>query len=194
MTPKREARINAVLDHRQPTLQVVIENVDDPHNIGAILRSCDAFGIIDVHFLYTNKKQPRLGELRSKAAASTLKWLRINRWDSVAKLKAHLKKQKISLLVTSLGAKSKDPAKLDLTKPVAFAFGNEHSGSSKELMKAADAIVRLPMVGFVESFNVSVAAAISLHEAYRQRSAAGLYDKPQLSKLGRARLLKHWLG
>lgn len=192
MTPARQKKFEAVLSKRQPTLHVVLENVDDPHNVGAILRSCDAFGVIDVHLLYPKDKMPRMREIKSKSAASAAKWLRFTKWESPKKFAAFLKKNKIGLVVTHMSAKAKDPGKVDLTRPVAIVLGNEHEGVSKALLKIADANVLLPMVGFVQSFNVSVAAALLLYEAYRQREGKGMYDKSGLKKTEKVRLMNAW--
>lgn len=194
MTPARQKKFEAVLSKRQPTLHVVLENVDDPHNVGAILRSCDAFGVIDVHLLYPKGKMPRMREIKSKSAASAAKWLRFTKWESPKKLAAFLKKNKIALVVTHMSAKAKDPGKIDLARPVAIVLGNEHEGVSKELLKIADANVLLPMVGFVQSFNVSVAAALLLYEAYHQRETKGMYAKMQLKTGEMSKILKGWQG
>jgi tRNA (guanosine-2'-O-)-methyltransferase len=169
MTPERERRIQEVMAQRQPDLAVVLDQVDDPHNIGAILRSCDAFGVGHVHLLHAKGKAPRTAELKTKAAASALKWLYVTKWDSSAKLIRQLKKEKKMIVVTSLKGRSKKPSAIDFTKPVAIVLGNEHSGVSREMIRAAEVNARLPMIGFVKSFNVSVAAALLLYETYRQR-------------------------
>lgn len=177
MTPAREKKILSVLSRRQQDLAVILENVDDPHNIGAILRSCDAFGVGTVHLLYTKGKAPRMSELRTKAAASALKWLTVEKWDALPKLLKELKKRKQMVAVTALTGKAKEPAKTDLTVPLAIALGNEHDGVSKALVKAAQINLRIPMYGFVQSFNVSVAAALILYDAACQRAEKGLYSK-----------------
>ncbi len=176
MTPARKKKIETVLAKRQPDLMVIIENVDDPHNVGAILRSCDAFGVGEVHLLYPPDKGdkggfrgPRLSELRSKAAASALKWLHVTKWDDAQKIIKTLKHKNIKIAVTTLKGRTKDPTNVDLTQPIAIVIGNEHAGVSKEMMKAADYHLKIPMRGFVESFNVSVAAALFLYEASCQR-------------------------
>ncbi len=202
MTPERRKKIEKVLEKRQPTLHVILENVDDPHNVGAVLRSCDAFGVVDVHLLYYSierraqsakpSRMPRMREIRSKSAASAAKWLRFTKWEKPKDLIAFLKKKKIKLAVTHLSATSKDPVEVDLAQPIALAFGNEHDGISKELLKAADFNLRLPMVGFVESFNVSVAAALLLYEAYRQREGRGMYETSQLKKGEMKKIMKSW--
>lgn len=179
------------MSRRQKTLAVVLENVDDPHNVGAILRSCDAFGVGEVHLLYTINKAPKNRELRSKSAASAAKWLKITKWDSVSKLTAYLKKKKFKIAVTKLTGSSIDPAQADLAAPVAIVIGNEHDGVSDQLSKKADLNLVIPMQGFVQSFNVSVAAALLLYEAFRQRasraSAPQSVSSPRLAKRSRAK-------
>jgi tRNA (guanosine-2'-O-)-methyltransferase len=192
MTPARKKKIEEVLSKRQPDLAVVLENVDDPHNVGAILRSCDAFGVLDVHLLYPKGKMPRMFDLRSKAAASAVGWLRIHKWHSLAGLVRHLKKQKMALAVTVLSDRTEDPAKMDLAKPLAIAIGNEHSGATPALLKAAKIHLKIPMVGFVQSFNVSVATALVLYEAFRQREKKGMYQASRLKAGERKKILKEW--
>ena len=170
MTPEREARIAAVMARRQRSLQVIVENVDDPHNLGAILRSCDAVGVGTVHLLYTNGKPPRMAELRTKAAASAAKWLDIKSWTTVAECIQDVRATNpSSIYVATLSPDGRAPWDLDLAAPCTIAVGNEHDGPSAALVAAADGIVTIPMQGFVESFNVSVATAICLADAMRQR-------------------------
>ncbi len=170
MTTDREERIAAVMARRQRNFHVIVENVDDPHNLGAILRSCDAVGVGTVHLLYTKGKLPRMAELRTKAAASAAKWLDIKKWTSVEECIADVRACDIpSIYVATLSPDGRAPWDLDLAASCAIAVGNEHDGPSPELVAAADGIITIPMQGFVESFNVSVATAICLAEAMRQR-------------------------
>ena len=171
MTPARKKKIELVESRRQKNLVVVLDHVDDPHNIGAILRSCDAFGIATVHLLYEKSRPPRMGQIKTKSAASAAKWLNIKKWESSAELIAALRKKKMKIAVTDLSKKAKDLTKTDLTVPLAIVIGNEHDGVSKAMSDAADLNIKIPMVGFVQSFNVSVAAAILMYEAVRQRNA-----------------------
>ena len=170
MTPARKKKIKLVESRRQKDLAVVLDHVDDPHNIGAILRSCDAFGIDQVHLLYEKNRPPRLGKLKTKSAASAAKWLNIKKWNSSADMIAELRKKKFKIAVTDLSKKAKDLTKTNLTGPVAIVIGNEHDGVSQAMTDAADLNIKIPMVGFVQSFNVSVAAAILMYEAFRQRT------------------------
>lgn len=168
MTPEREKRIADVMAKRQKNLHVILENVDDPHNLGAILRSCDAVGVGTVHLLYTHGRPPRMRELRTKAAASAAKWLELKKWSSVSECLAAIQRP---LYVATLSPDGKAPWGLDLAAPCTIAVGNEHDGPSEELVAAAQEIITIPMRGFVESFNVSVATAICLADAMRQREA-----------------------
>ena len=170
MTPTREERIRSVMAKRQKDLHVIVENVDDPHNLGAILRSCDAVGVGTVHLLYTNGKPPRMAELRTKAAASAAKWLDIKKWTTVAEcIEAVRAAGPSSIYVATLSPDGRAPWDVDLASPCTIAVGNEHDGPSAELVAAADGVITIPMQGFVESFNVSVATAICLADAMRQR-------------------------
>lgn len=193
MTPERKKKIQKVLSKRDAGLALVLENVDDPHNVGAILRSCDAFGVGEVHLLYhgspteVRSTTPKMRQLKhSKAAASAAKWLKITKWNSIPKLATYLKKKKFKLAVTHLSNKSVDPASVDLAKNnIAIVIGNERDGVSPELTKKADLNLIIPMVGFVQSFNVSVAAALLLYEAFRQRSRPSSAPAPLKKRLGR---------
>jgi tRNA (guanosine-2'-O-)-methyltransferase len=177
MTPEREQRIASVMARRQKNFHLIMENVDDTHNVGAILRSCDAVGVGTVHLVYPEGRTPRMRELRTKAAASAAKWLEIKKWHSVAECVAFIRSSdpKTQLYVATLSDQGKAPWDWDLASPCAIAVGNEHAGPTMELVAASDGIITIPMQGFVESFNVSVAASICLAEAMRQRSLKGLY-------------------
>lgn len=166
MTPNREERIAKMMARRYNDLHVILENVDDPHNLGAILRSCDAVGVGTVHLLYTNGRPPRMRELRTKAAASAAKWLNIQKWLSLQECLTAIQRP---LYVATLSADGKAPWNINLAAPCTIAVGNEHDGPSAALVSAAQGIITIPMRGFVESFNVSVAAAICLTDAMRQR-------------------------
>lgn len=165
----REERIEKILKARWSNLELILESIDDPHNIGAILRTCDAVGVGHVHLLYPEGKPPRLREIRSDSAASAAKWLKITKWTSIQELINHLRSKKLIIYVTALHPKGKPHYEYDLTKPSAIIVGNEREGISAELLSHADKIIAIPMRGFVQSLNVSVAAAVVLEEALRQR-------------------------
>ncbi|TAJ16128.1 MAG: tRNA methyltransferase [Dehalococcoidia bacterium] len=169
-TPERLARMRSVLEHRQRDLQVVIEHIRDPHNASAILRTCDALGVHTVHLLYTDQPSP---EISRTVSSSSHQWLDIRRHSDPQSLADALHAEGVPLYVTRRDERAKALVEVDFTGPAAVVFGNEHRGCSDEVAAVADGALWIPMVGMVESFNVSVSAAIVLAEAYRQRAAAG---------------------
>lgn len=186
---RRLARLEYVLRHRQPDLTVVIENIHDPHNVSAMLRSCDAAGVSEVQLLYTFEKFPKIGK---KSSASAGKWVERRKFDSVKECYKKLRDEGFTIYATRLGDKAVSFYDLDLSKNVAIVFGNEHRGVSEEAADLADIIVQIPMFGMIQSLNVSVACAITLYEALRQRLAQGQYDKPKCSEKELKRLMGEW--
>jgi tRNA (guanosine-2'-O-)-methyltransferase len=186
----RTGRIEQTLARRQPGLVVVLENVHDPHNIGAILRSCDAVGVMRVMMLYTIEEPPKIG---AASASGAMKWIEFKRSRSVASCFDELHDEGFQILATKIEPKAASLYSYDLAKPTALVFGNEHRGISDEAATQADGLVYIPMLGMVESVNVSVAAAISLFEASRQRASKGLYDQPQLSPERLRLLADDWI-
>ncbi len=186
---RRIAKIERVLRRRQPTLTVVMEDIHDPHNVSAMLRSCDAVGVMEVQLVYTTKSFPKLGK---KSSASAKKW--VGRWQfrSIPDCYAKLRREGFTVYATRLGGDSRSLYDLNLTTPAAFVFGNEHRGVSDEAAELADACVQIPMFGMIESLNVSVACAVCLFEAMRQRLADGTYDKPALSQKQINALIMKW--
>ena len=173
MQGTRDERIEKVMQARWLDLELVLESIDDPHNIGAILRTCDAVGVGCVHLLYPEGKPPRLKDIRSDSAASAAKWLKITKWTSTKELIDHLKSRKLAIYATALDPNGKPHFEFDLTKPSAIIIGNEKDGVSTDLLSQADHIITIPMRGFVQSLNVSVATAVVLEEALRQRLVNG---------------------
>lgn len=173
-TPQRLAKIRRVLEKRQKDLTLVLSNIHDQHNVSAIYRSCDAFGVPEAHLYYTDTAFPALAEASS---ASARKWVRTVRHNSASSLFAALKAGNMRVYATGFTENAKPLAEFDFTLPTAVILGNEHSGVSGELLALADAELYIPMCGMIQSFNVSVAAALILYEAFRQRQAAGLYAR-----------------
>jgi len=188
---KRAEKLRRVLSLRQPDLTVVLENIHDPHNVSAILRSCDAAGVLRAELLYTVEKFPRIGK---KSSSSANKWVDCRRHISVADCYARLRKEGFRVYATRLDGSATSLYDLDLSRPSALVFGNEHRGVSAEAAELADGNFHIPMVGMIQSLNVSVAAAVSLYEALRQRLAAGMYLKPAVGAGELARLYEDWAG
>ncbi len=172
-TDERRARIERVLAQRQPDLTLVLANIHDPHNVSAIYRSCDAFGVPEVHLYYTDTAFPALAK---KTSASARKWVESIRHADKASLFGALRAKGMQILATACSPTAKPIGAWDLSKPTAIIMGNEHSGVASELAEDIDGEVYIPMRGMIQSFNVSVAAAILLSEASRQRDLQGMYD------------------
>ncbi len=187
-TEARCARLRAVLARRQPDLTLVLANIHDPHNVSAIYRSADAFGLMRVHLLYTDTAFPVLSR---KTSASARKWVDTVRHKSIEELRDSLTGYQI--LATSCSDQAKPLGAWDLTKKTAFVMGNEHSGVLPELIPIATGEVYIPMYGMIQSFNVSVAAALLLYEAARQRDVAGMYGSPSLPPEEFERVYRMWL-
>ncbi len=179
MTPEREKRLNDVLDKRQPNLTVVLENVSDPHNISAVMRTCDAVGVQDIYILNTNIGIHK--KWGAKSSSSAAKWLTIHQFTDAKACFEELRKNFKKIYTTHLSTDAVSLHELDLTESVALVFGNEHAGVSEEIIGMADGNFIIPQVGIIKSLNISVACAVSLYEAYRQKNNAGQYDKPQLT-------------
>ena len=190
MTPERTERLNKVLSKRQPGITVVLENVSDPHNISAVMRTCDAIGIQDIYVLNTDfGKHKKWG---SKSSSSAAKWLTIHQFTDVNECFGQLRKNYKKIYTTHLSTDAVDLYDLDLTQSVALVFGNEHSGVSDELIGLCDGNFIIPQVGIIKSLNISVACAVTLYEAYRQKKIAGHYDQQQLEGKAFEQLKTNW--
>ncbi len=177
-TEARTAKIRRVLERRQLDLTVVLENVHDPHNVSAVLRSCDSVGVYEVFLIYhSGQKFP---DLSKRSSASAVKWVKLNFFDSVEDCFSLLHKRGFSIFTTALTKDSISLYSIDFCQKIALVFGNEHTGVSEEAVSRADGNFRIPQVGMVESLNISVACAVSLYEAFRQRNEHGFYNRPQI--------------
>lgn len=190
MTNERRQRIETVLAHRQNDLTVVLENVFDPHNISAVMRTCDAVGVLEIYVLTT--KIPTHEKWVSRTSSSADKWLTIHQFDNAAECFAALRKKYHRILTTHLSADAVSLYNLDLTQSTALVFGNEHSGVSDEIRSLADGNFIIPQVGMIQSLNISVACAVSLYEALRQKKEAGHYDKQKLGAEEYNALITQW--
>ncbi len=190
MTERRRERIEQVLGHRQKDLTLVLANIHDPHNVSAIYRSCDAFGVASVHLYYTSCAFPVLSK---KTSASARKWVDTVRHGSRESLFAALRARPCQVLATSCSPLARPVEDYDFTKPTAIIMGNEHAGVPEELIPHVDGEVYIPMFGMVQSFNVSVAAALMLAEASRQRREAGMYERMTWTDEEYAERLALWL-
>ncbi len=190
MTQERTQRLNDVLAKRQPGLTVVLENVSDPHNISAVMRTCDAVGVQDIYILNTN-----IGlhdSWSAKSSSSAAKWLTVHQFTDINECFTALRKRFTRIYTTHLSSDAVGLYDLNLTESVALIFGNEHGGVSKEIIERADGNFVIPQVGIIKSLNISVACAVSLYEAFRQKEKAGQYETPQLQGNEALALRKSW--
>ncbi len=188
MTPERFHRIRAVLERRQLDLTVLLENVHKPHNFAAVLRTADAVGLYQAHAVVPDRK------LRTSlvSASGADKWVEVELYGTTAEGLATLERKGLRILAAHPAPDALDYRAADFTRPTAVLFGQEKDGLSPEALAAADSAISIPMVGFVTSLNVSVAAAVVLFEAMRQRAAAGLYAKSRMNSELFTRKLFEW--
>lgn len=190
MTPERFAKLTAVLNKRQPDITVVLENVFDPHNISAVMRSCDAVGVQEIYVL--NTKIPRHKKWGAKSSSSAAKWLTVHQFDDVRSCIDAIRSKYQKIYTTHLSSDAKSLHEVDFTESIALVFGNEHSGVTDELLAVADGNFVIPQVGIIQSLNISVACAVTLYEAYRQKQLAGHYITPRLQEDMRTQLNREW--
>ena len=190
MTPERREKLQAVLNKRQNDITIVLENVFDPHNISAVMRTCDAVGVQELYVL--NTKIPRHKKWGAKSSSSAAKWLTVYQFENARDCFSELRKKYSKILTTHLSSDAVNLYEIDLTQPVALVFGNEHSGVSEEIRSQADGNFIIPQSGIIRSLNISVACAVTLYEAYRQKALAGHYDKAKLNGDVLKELMDKW--
>ncbi|MDD8027020.1 MAG: RNA methyltransferase [Acidobacteriota bacterium] len=188
-TPERLARIKSVLGFRQPDLHVVLEQVGNPHNASAVLRTCDAAGIMNVDVIGSAADPLPINEAITTRAD---KWLSIRFHDTTEACLSDLKREGFTVAVTHLGPGAIPYTSLDYTRPTAVVFGGEKNGISAAALAAADVGIKIPMFGMVQSLNLSVSVGIIVYEAIRQRLGKGLFDDPRLSPAELEDYLDRW--
>jgi tRNA (guanosine-2'-O-)-methyltransferase len=190
MTPERREKLQSVLSKRQDDITIVLENVFDPHNISAVMRTCDAVGVQELYVL--NTKIPRHKKWGAKSSSSAAKWLTVYQFENAEECFSELRKKYSKILTTHLSSDAVNLYEIDLIQPMALVFGNEHSGVSEEIRNLADGNFIIPQSGIIRSLNISVACAVTLYEAYRQKALAGHYDKPKLNREVLKDLMNKW--
>ena len=188
-TEKRKNKIISVAKARQNSLSVILENIHDPHNVSAIFRTCDAVGVPKVGLIYNIEEFPKIGK---KSSASAFKWVEKEKYNSIKECYNALHSNGFKIYASALSEDAINLYDLDLTKKVAIVLGNEHRGVSSEAAKLADEKFIIPMHGMVQSLNVSVAAAVILYEAMRQRMGKGKYEKSELDQKDLDLLIGKW--
>jgi tRNA (guanosine-2'-O-)-methyltransferase len=179
MREERKNRIESVLLKRQGNLTVVMENVHDPHNISAVMRTCDSVGIQEIYVL--NSVIPRHDYFGVKSSSSAAKWLTVHHFSNTALCFSALRNKFDLIYTTHLGVDSVELYDIDFTQSIALVFGNEHDGVSEEAQKLSDGNFMIPQKGMIKSLNISVACAVTIYEALRQKKNAGHYDNTNIS-------------
>ena len=190
MTPARIDKLQAVLQRRQFDLTIVLENVFDPHNISAVMRTCDAVGVQELYIL--NTKIPRHKKWGARSSSSAAKWLTVHQFEDTDQCFDSIRSRGLKILTTHLDTQAVPLYAVDFTRPLALVFGNEHSGVSDEIRVKADGNFVIPQVGIIQSLNISVACAVTLYEAFRQKEKAGHYQGHPQEVEARLRLSKEW--
>lgn len=188
MTPQRYKKLRQVLDRRQPDLTVLLDDVHKPHNLSAILRSCDAVGVFEAHAVWHD---PNLRPNRL-TSSGTGKWVGIRTHPDIGAAVATLRGLGFRLVAAHPETDAQDYREIDYTHPTALVLGAELRGLSDGVLEHVDACVAVPMMGMGASLNVSVAAATILFEAQRQRTVANLYAESRLDPVVHARTLFEW--
>jgi len=190
MTPQRYNRLTSVLHHRQPDLTVVLENVFDPHNVSAVMRTCDAVGIQDVYIL--NDRIPPHKKWGYRSSSTAAEWLTVHQFTNAESCFEEIRKKYKKIYTSHLGENSADVYQMDLTQSIALVFGNETFGVSDDIRKFADGDFIIPQVGIIKSLNISVACAVTLYEAFRQKKEKEHYKESRLPETELLKLKEKW--
>jgi len=188
-TDERLQKIISTATARQFSLQVVMENIHDPHNVSAIFRTCDAVGVPKINLLYTFESFPRISKTSSSSAN---KWIDVEKFTDTKNCYDKLRAQGFKVYASMLNKDAVNIYDIDFSQKVALVFGNEKRGVSPEAEKFADETFYIPMRGMIQSLNVSVAAAVTLYEAQRQRVMKEMYDRSELSQTELDTLIDKW--
>ena len=164
LTPERQTKIERVASQRCFDISVVLESIYDRGNISAVMRTAEGLGFADFHIIETAEKFKNANRVTQGAD----KWVESRKWKSTTEAIKYFKDNKIRICVTSLEA-AKPLHEVDFSTPLALVLGNEKDGASKEIIEAADERVIIPMPGFVQSFNISVAGALCLYQISQSR-------------------------
>ena len=191
-TERRMERIDESLLRKQPTLQVMLDNVHSSQNLSAIIRSCDAVGVLDIYYTTKENESLRIHKTITQGAHRWTHRYRIN-YDHKVKFLKQKKAQGFQVVVTHLEERAVSFRQIDYTKPTLLVMGNEKDGVSSEIVEMADEVIIIPMQGMVQSLNVSVATALILYEAERQLENAGRYNTPLLSEDKRDEIKAAWV-
>jgi len=189
---KRLARIDDILTRKQPTLQVMLENVHNSQNLSTIIRTSDAVGVLDIFYSSPENETLRIHKTITQGAHRWTRRHRVNDGDTV-KFLQQKKVEGFQVVVTHLEERAVSYREVDYTKPTLLVMGNEKEGVSADVIAEATDVIVIPMQGMVQSLNVSVATALILYEAQRQLENAGMYASPQIGMQKREEIKAAWV-
>ena len=185
-------KMRAVLMRRQPDVTVILENVFDPHNIAAVMRTCDAVGVGEVYAI--TDRIPKRKNWGYRSSRSANKWVDLHSFHDAAACMEAVRARYPRVLGACPGPSSPPLFEIDFTLPVALVFGNERDGVSEWMRSRCDGWFAIPQCGMIPSLNVSVACAVALYEMYRQRASAGAYGASRLTDGEMEETVKRWMG
>ena len=189
-TKERIQKVKRVLSLRQPDLHVVLEEVTNTHNASAVVRTCDAAGVLYLDIISSSGDAFPVNEAISTRAE---KWLHFSNYRSTEECLKHLKQKGFKIAATCLGEESTPYTTIDYTQPLAVVFGNESEGISEEARNLADYVIKIPMIGMAQSLNLSVSVGVILYEAMKQRMKKNFYKETRLSPKEFKSFIKTWL-
>jgi len=191
-TEQRVARIEATLLQKQPTLQVMLDSVHNSQNLSTIIRTSDGVGVLDIYYSTPADETLRIHKTITQGAHRWTRRHRVKEEDKV-KFLQEKKSEGFQIVVTHLESRAVNFREVDYTKPTLIVMGNEREGVSAEMIAEATDVIVIPMQGMIQSLNVSVATALILYEAQRQREDAKLYDTAQLKEEEQEEIKKAWV-
>jgi len=189
-TDERIARVRRVLSLRQPDLRIVLEEVSNTHNANAVLRTCDAAGVLHIDVIGSSEDPLPINKAITTRAD---KWVQLHFHPTTRDCLTQLRNEKFKIAATHLGQDSLLYHELDYTQPLAIVFGNESEGISEQALDLADYKIKIPMFGMVQSLNLSVSVGIILYEALRQRLGKGFYESRRMTPQEFEEYLNKWL-
>lgn len=187
VTPERLKKIETVASQRLPQVSILLEDIYDRGNASAVMRSAEAFGFYQLHFV---ERQEKFKESK-RVTQGAHKWLQIQKWDSTLRCVEHLKSQGRKIYVTHLDPQALPLHQVPVDEPLVLCFGNEKEGATRELIQLADRTVFIPMRGFVQSFNISVAAALCFYDLQKRLTPPTTQDKSLIAYY-LTRSVDHW--
>lgn len=192
LTPEREQKFSKAASQRQRGLVLVFENITDPHNIQAAVRTADAFGVQDVHVIFASVPERDLKAMGKSSSSSANKWVDYTTYISTKTCLDSLHRDGYTIYATSLDKESENFHAINFLRAekVALLFGNEHAGLTDEALSCSDTSIHIPMRGITQSLNLSVTVAVSLYEVVRQRQTSK--KDFSLSRAEQQDLIRDW--